>query len=486
MPLVKSLWMRARPRRYSLASFVIGQRHGAAFPDMPPEWTAVHQRRLQGTIERNDDSVERLEGSITDIRWERRPWYGMDGRIGGASTYAEVTTERNMAEPEIRKLNAELEQRIAERTTELNHIKERVEAILNSSTDIIILCRRDSAIEQANPALRNACMIDPDDVFRHPLSSLVAPSDVVAVTEAFQAVVKSGTPERLEVTVLRRDGTTFEADMMLSPVVERRERLLGVVCSLRDISERKLMEAQLRHMLKQAMDLSELRSRYVSMAAHDLGNPLAAIQALVTTIRTYGDRMSEAQKQAKYDEILAGVKAMSDILTDVLTIGRVEGGQLKFTPAPLNLHSFCQDMIVEVLQATDNARRIIFSHVVTCDSAFADAKLLRHIVGNLLSNAIKYSPVDSDVSFFLECAPDQATIRIQDWGIGIPEADKARVFTAFHRAGNARQIPGTGLGLAIVKQSVELHGGSITFQSEQGQGTTFTVTLPTSMDLDGR
>ncbi len=97
---------------------------------------------------------------------------------------------------------------------------------------------------------------------------------------------------------------------------------------------------------------------------------------------------------------------------------------------------------------------------------------------NLLSNAIKYSPDDRTVMFSVDCEPDQVTFRIQDQGIGIPEAAQARLFETFYRASNARQIPGTGLGLAIVKQSVELHGGTITFESEEGRGTTFNVIIP--------
>ncbi|MCC7206366.1 MAG: PAS domain S-box protein [Anaerolineae bacterium] len=467
---------------------ILGKRLYDVMPELPDTWRAMHQRCLQGAVERSDgdEPFVRADGSLSYVRWECRPWRWIDGKIGGLVIYSEATTERKLAELEILRLNAELEQRIIERTTELNHIKERVEAILNSSNDIIIMCRADGVIEQANPALHKGCQIEPEAVFHRALVSLVAPPDATAVTNAFRAVVETWTPERLEITVLRRDGGTFEADMILSPVIEHGERLLGVVCSLRDISERKLMEAQLRQMLKQAMDMSEMRARYVSMAAHDLGNPLAAIEALVTTIQMYGDRMTEAQKQAKFEEILSGVRVMADILSDVLTIGRVEGGQLKFTPAPLDLQRFCQSLITEILQATDSSRRIHFVHSGGCSDAYADSKLLRHIIGNLLSNAIKYSPVESEVSFSLDCTPDTATIRIRDLGIGIPEADKPRLFTAFHRAGNARQIPGTGLGLAIVKQSVELHGGSIVFESAQGLGTTFTVTLPTSKPIAER
>ena len=109
-----------------------------------------------------------------------------------------------------------------------------------------------------------------------------------------------------------------------------------------------------------------------------------------------------------------------------------------------------------------------------------DAKLLRHILSNLLSNAIKYSPAGSTVTFKARCIGEHIEFTIRDEGIGIPKDDQARLFETFHRASNAKHIRGTGLGLAIVKQSVELHGGTISFESQEGQGTTFNILLPAS------
>jgi signal transduction histidine kinase len=168
---------------------------------------------------------------------------------------------------------------------------------------------------------------------------------------------------------------------------------------------------------------------------------------------------------------------MTTMLNDVLTMGQVESGTLKFNPSFLDLTAFCRTIAEEISQIAKE-HPIHFSSQGACSSVYVDAKLLRHILGNLLSNATKYSPAGTPVTFTLECTPEHITFTIQDQGIGIPEADQARLFEAFHRASNAKPLPGTGLGLAIVKQSVELHGGTITFESQEGVGTTFTVILP--------
>jgi signal transduction histidine kinase len=107
-----------------------------------------------------------------------------------------------------------------------------------------------------------------------------------------------------------------------------------------------------------------------------------------------------------------------------------------------------------------------------------DEKLLRHIINNLISNAIKYSPEGDRVIFELICQSEEATFRVQDFGIGIPIEEQDRLFDSFHRGANVGSIPGTGLGLPIVKRAVDLHGGTILVESKVGVGTIFTVVLP--------
>src|SRR5687768_13925279 len=106
--------------------------------------------------------------------------------------------------------------------------------------------------------------------------------------------------------------------------------------------------------------------------------------------------------------------------------------------------------------------------------------MLEHAVGNLLSNAVKYSPPGSPIAFSLSGHGEQIRMEISDQGIGIPVEDQEHLFEPFYRAHNARQIEGTGLGLAIVKHNIEKHGGTISCQSVEGTGTTFTIDLPTA------
>jgi signal transduction histidine kinase len=169
---------------------------------------------------------------------------------------------------------------------------------------------------------------------------------------------------------------------------------------------------------------------------------------------------------------------MANLMEEVLVLGMVEAGKLDFKPALLDFAAFCRRLVDELQSATNNKCPVHISTPEDVSSVFADERLLQHVFTNLLSNAVKYSPAGSAVHFDVERNGDFAVCRIRDHGMGIPEADIERLFSAFYRGRNAGQVPGTGLGLTIVKRCVELQRGKIKVESTIGRGTTVTVKLP--------
>lgn len=451
--------------------------------------TVVHPDNIPSTLERIGDLNSGKHATLHyENRYLRADGSVIDVEVTSASLIyqgkqsiqllAQDITERKRAEAQINQLNVDLEKRIADRTTELNNIKDRVEAILNSSNDAIIFCRTTGSIEQVNPAFEEVFRQNRDAPIFRPFASLVEPAHAEQVEQTFASVIEARQSRRLEVTALCGDGTTFEADIIFSPVLQNDRSLLGIVASIRDVSEHKQMESHLRQMLQREMEVGEMKSRYVSMAAHDLRNPLAAIMSSVSLIETYYDRMDAASRRAKFTQIYEGVDVMRNMLDDILTIGQAEAGKLRFSPEPIRMEPVCRAIVNQLTGANGVAHALDFSVSGTCETAHLDPKLLRHILANLVSNAIKYSEPSSPVIVRVTCEPKQVTIRVQDHGIGIPAHEQGRMFQSFFRASNAAQYKGTGLGLAIVRQSVDLHGGEIHFESEEGRGTTFTVTLP--------
>jgi len=236
-----------------------------------------------------------------------------------------------------------------------------------------------------------------------------------------------------------------------------------------------LYEEQLRKALARERELSELKSRFLLVAAHEFRTPLATISLALWSLRKQAEQLALETMAQKFERIQTAIAQMTELIDDLLALGKSAEGQLDFNPSPLNLDALCRGFVEEMQTP---AHTLIFTQQGTCGTAMIDLRLLRYIIPNLLSNAIKYSPSGSQINVDLICNDRQAVIRVKDRGIGIPEKDLKHLFEIFHRAANVETIAGTGLGLAIAKNAVEAHGGKISVESQVGVGTVFTVTLP--------
>jgi PAS domain S-box-containing protein len=249
-----------------------------------------------------------------------------------------------------------------------------------------------------------------------------------------------------------------------------------------DITERKQAE-ETRLALEKEREVSELKSRFISIASHEFRSPLTSILLTCDLLHKYSHKLNEDKKDRYFEQIKSAVTHLNQVIEDILVIGRAEAGKLNFSPAPLDLIDLCWQIVGEQQFSAGDRYHINFVEqcIYGCDTKklpLMDEKLLRYILSNLLSNAIKYSPEGGNIQFELTCDHNSAIFRIQDEGIGIPKEDQTKLFTSFFRCSNTEKIYGNGLGLNIVKNAVELHQGKITFQSEVGVGTTFTVILP--------
>ncbi len=231
--------------------------------------------------------------------------------------------------------------------------------------------------------------------------------------------------------------------------------------------------------LLKAKEINQLKSEFVSMLSHDFRSPLTTIMLATGLLQNNDHQLSKEKKLNNFGLIRSAINDMARLLDEVLLICQADAGKLKCKHAPLALEGFCRKLVEEAqLSMRQKDLTLIFNCHGELGDSLWDESLLRHILVNLLTNAIKYSPVGSTVWFELIGQEKTVTFRIQDQGIGIPQEDQKQLFEPFYRANNVETIAGTGLGLTIVKKCVETHGGEISLESQEGVGTTFTVTLP--------
>jgi signal transduction histidine kinase len=240
----------------------------------------------------------------------------------------------------------------------------------------------------------------------------------------------------------------------------------------------RLENEKIRATLEKEKELNNLRSRVIRTISHEYRTPITIISLASELLRSQYLRLSEQQRFSCWQQIQNATQHMANLVEDVLLLNQAEAGEIQVHLAKLDLVAFCRELVEEFQFIANPQQNLEFIYKGEEVRTYLDKTLLRQILSNLLSNALKYSPVDTKVSFELICSLDEAIFHIRDSGIGIPLEDRPRLFESFHRASNISNLPGSGLGLAIAKKCVDLLGGTISFETEVGFGTTFTVRLP--------
>jgi PAS domain S-box-containing protein len=305
-----------------------------------------------------------------------------------------------------------------------------------------------------------------------------------AVYEQMGPIVDAAMSEhgvfRTENRVRRKDGTLIWC-LVSGRALDRHDVPRGTIWTIADITKRKEAEAEVLQTLEREKELSELKSRFVSMTSHEFRTPLAGIMSSIELLSDYGERLDAGERAELADVIKSSVRRMTQMLDQVLLIGRSDAGRLEFRPQPLELKSLVMQVIDEVRSLERQQAVIDVDWRVQGERRSLDERLIRHILSNLLTNAVKYSPQGKPVQLVIASSPQQVVFTVTDHGIGIPPEDRPLLFQSFHRGRNVGGISGTGLGLAIVKKAVELHGGTIQVESNLGKGSRFRVFIPAAL-----
>jgi signal transduction histidine kinase len=230
--------------------------------------------------------------------------------------------------------------------------------------------------------------------------------------------------------------------------------------------------------------LDKMKSEIISVVAHQLRTPLSAIKWTLKILLDEDPGPITAMQRELIAKGFESNQHMITLVNDMLAVDRLESGKIKYLFVPVQFEDMLQDMIRTLLPiATQKNVRIEFSSPSTLMSKIkVDPDKMRDVVQNLIENAIKYTKPATTVSVGVAQEGNNMHFWVKDQGIGIPEAEKSKIFSRFFRAANAvrMQTEGSGLGLFIASSVVRRHGGEIWFDSVEEAGTTFHVTLPFS------
>ncbi len=420
---------------------------------------------------------------------------------------------RARAEARLRELNRELERRVAARTAELTatnallqqEIAERirVEAAARASGQryreseerfrqafrsipayVTVVRMSDMRVIEVNETATQGSGFTRAEMLGRTTAELNLWVDADDRNRFVELLRAQGFVHAFETRLQAKDGRIDWVIVSAEPIELDGEKCL-LSLSL-PISERKRAEQELQNALNRERELSRLRSAFVSLVSHEFRTPIGVIHSSAEILERYGAQLRPDQQKEHLQAIQCHAWRMAELMEGVLVFGRAEANRLEFHPAEFDLIRFCRDWATELSRAMVHRCSIRFETPASLPAAYGDASLLRHVVVNLLSNALKYSPPGSEVVVILEARNQDAVISVRDRGIGIPSADRTRLFQAFERGSNTGAIPGTGLGLVVIRRCLNLQKGTIEIDSAEQLGTLATVTVPLFLSPEER
>lgn len=389
---------------------------------------------------------------------------------------------------EIKTLNEELEQRVAERTQALAITNEAlresqrlyITIAQNFPDGIINVFDRDLNYVFVDGKDLELLGLQKDELIGKNLRDILSGAQLDLLTKN---LVRSFKGESITLEYATENNLYYELSAV--PLHEKDGTIHQILVVSKNITHQKRAEQEIRKSLEKEKQLGELKSRFVTTASHEFRTPLSTILSSVSILGRYinSDSFDKSKTGKHIQRIKSSVNNLNQILNDFLSMGRLEEGRLTVDISQFDIELLAGEAISGVRPLLKPGQEIDYVHDCGDPLVVLDKQMSLNIMINLLSNAIKYSEEDSTITLTTRCSIDLLTICVKDEGIGIPQADIQHIFERFFRAHNAVNIQGTGLGLNIVKRYAELMHGEIEFISEEGKGTEFFVKLPLNRSL---
>jgi PAS domain S-box-containing protein len=405
------------------------------------------------------------------IRYEDKPLETADGRRIEVEFVSNVylVDQQKVIQCNVRDITER--RRAEERLRKLSRIIEQAPLSI-SITDLT------GAMEYVNPRFCTVTGYTPEEAFGQNPRILKSGRTRPEVYRDMWGKLTRGEIWSGELSNRRKNGEVYLETAVIAPVVDKDGRVTHYIALKDDITAQRRSADEAAARLERAQEISEIKTQFISAISHDFRTPLTAIMASAELLHRHDDKISPAKREELFDRVHSSVLRLTEMLDKVLTLNQVDAGRVDLRPVAIDLPSFMRDVIDEARLADRGAHRLE-SDATGDPAAFGtDVSLLRHILTNLLGNAVRYSPADSLITMRAEADSRQVKISISDRGIGIPEADRERIFRPFERGSNVGATNGTGIGLNIVQRMTKLLGGTVAVDCVEGGGSRFILLLP--------
>lgn len=285
--------------------------------------------------------------------------------------------------------------------------------------------------------------------------------------------------ESYDIEIIKKNGEKLIGEINAAPIVHK-GKIVGDMVIIRDITERKRIEKELKKSVEELKKLDVEKNEFLSIAAHELKTPLAAIHGFSQLLQNEDVFMNKDTRNKYLDIIDKETNRLGRLVSNILDLSRVDLGTIRFVIEKVNLYEIVERIKVEIeKRAKEKGLELTFEIEKNLPKIPTDQEKLIQILLNLIDNAIKYTPKGS-VKIKINGIGDFVQFAVADTGIGISKKHFSKIFTRFYQVDSSytRKAMGSGLGLSICKEYVKALGGEIWFESEKRKGSTFYFTLP--------
>ena len=402
--------------------------------------------------------------------------------------------ERVWAAEAVQAARAQLEQRVRQRTAELDHANLQITAserryrqVLNNLREVVFQTDPNGAWTLLNPAWTEISGYTTEESLGRCYADFLHPDDLETGLKLFPPLLTGRTDScRLEVRFITRSGAARWVELHARTQHNELGECVGAAGTLADVTERHAAEVALRAANDSLARAARLKDEFLAAMSHELRTPLNAVLGFSEVLMegVHG-AMNEKQLRALTNISESGRHLLS-LINDLLDLSKIEAGKERLVMDTVYLDSLCATSLQFVrTQAAKKNLRLNLAVDPGVETLQGDERRLRQILVNLLTNAVKFTPEGGQVGLTVQPAPDgqHVCLTVSDTGIGISPENQAKLFQPFVQLDSklSRQYSGTGLGLSLVQRLAELHGGRVQLESTLGQGSRFTIILPRQM-----
>lgn len=374
-------------------------------------------------------------------------------------------TDRKKAEHELREEKSSIEKKILDRTKELVESEAFLSSIVQTVRESLLVLDSNYVVISANNHFLNSFKVSKEDTVGKPLFELGNHQwNIETLKELLMKILPTNNPV-IDYEVEHNFPYIGKKVMLLNAYRiefegQYRDRIL---IAIEDITEKK--------------ETDRRKDDFLSIASHELKTPLTTIKGLVQILQRMAPPESSEKFETTLDKVSVYVDRLNALITDLLDTSKIQSGHIELHKEPFSIDS-------TVTETVDNLSLAAPNHKITFDgqsnaTIMGDELQISQVVNNLISNAIKYSPGSDKVDVYISRVGNFVKVSVRDYGMGISAQDKPKIFERFFRARDIqKKFPGLGIGLYISHEIIANHNGTLWVESEVGEGSTFSFTLP--------